>query len=196
MLASRDGQQSISREGIDQATMKLAPELQAQLGALIPEGFRLLVGLLHAPLRQFSRTKRELLKTLREVVSRGFNALSAPYSCQLEIRGNPIAIYVDYHGDISRPKVETYSISGGADLGENTRFILRDRIEDKQQKCQAAFAAGPVWLALFNHYWLTDSETYRYALSCLEITHSFDAIIIVGEHGEVNPIYMRHGIAG
>jgi hypothetical protein len=191
-----DGQQPISREGIDQATIKLAPELQAQLGALIPDGFRLHVGLLHTPLRHFSQTKRELLKALREVISRGFNALSAPYSCEFEIRGNPIAVFVDYHGDMSRSKVETYSISGSADLGENTRFILRDRIEDKQKKCQAAFAAGPVWLALFNHYWLTDSETYRYALSCLEITHSFDAIIIVSEHGDVDPIYMSNHAEG
>ena len=118
--------------------------------------------------------------------------LARPTPVSSKYQGNPIAVYVDYHGDTSRPKVETYSISGGADLGENTRFVLRDRIEDKQKKCQAAFAARPVWLALFNHYWLTDAETYRYAFSCLEIAHSFDAIIIVSEQGEVDPIYMRH----
>jgi hypothetical protein len=190
------GEQSISSEGIDHAIMKLAPELQARLGVLIPDGFRLLVGLLHTPLRQFSQTKRELLKELRAVAGCGFNALSAPYSCQLEIRGNPIAVYVDYHGDISRPKVETYCISEVADLGENTRIILRDRIEDKQKKCQVAFAAGPAWLALFNRYWGTDWETYRYALSCLEIAHSFDAIIIVSERGEVDPIYTRYRTEG
>jgi hypothetical protein len=191
-----DGHQRISREGIDRATMKLAPELQTQLGTLIPDGFRLLVGMLRTPLRQFSKTKCELPKVLREVVSRHLDALSAPYSCQLEIQGNPIAVSVDYHGDTSRPKVETYSISGDPDLGENTRVILRDRIEDKQKKCQAAFAVGPVWLALFNHYCLTDAETYRLAFSCFEIAHGFDAIIIVSEQGEVDPIYMRHPTEG
>ena len=186
-----DGRQFISREGVDRATVNLAQELQAQLGALIPDGFRLLVGLLRTPLREFRKTKRELQSVLRDVVSRGFNALDAPYSCSLEIRENPIAIYVDYHGNTSLPKVETYSISGGADLGENARRILRGRIEDKQKKCQAAFAAGPVWLALFNHYWLADFETYRYALSHLDTSHKFDAIVIISERGEVDPIYTR-----
>ena len=85
-------------------------------------GFGLLVGLLHTPLRRFRKTKSELQKVLRNILPKHFSALSAPYSCQLEIQGNPIAVYIDYHGDTQRPrpKVDTYSISGGADLGENT----------------------------------------------------------------------------
>ena len=191
-----DGKQSISRQGIDLATLELAPELQDQLGSLIPDGFGILVGLLHTPLRQFRKTKSDLQKVLPKILPRDFNALSAPYSCQLEIQGNPIAVYIDYHGDTLRPKVDTYSISGGADLGENTCDILRDRIEVKQQKCQAAFATGPVWLALFNHYWLANAETYSYALSRLGITHNFDAIVIVSETCDVDPIYMNDRAKG
>jgi hypothetical protein len=71
------------------------------------------------------------------------NALSAPYSCQLEIQGNPIAIYIDYHGDTLRPKVDTYSISGGADLGENTRDILRDLLDEIR---------GPLAVLGFQHH--------------------------------------------
>ena len=140
-----DGDRAISREGVDDATLKLAPELEAQIGMLIPDGFRLLIGLLRTPLRQFSKTKRQLPNVLRNVLSRvGFKPVTSSYSGQLEILGNPIGAFVDYHGDASRPKVETYSISGSADMEENTLFALRDRIEVKQRKCQAAFAAGPV----------------------------------------------------
>jgi hypothetical protein len=142
------------------------------------------------------RQKSDLPKVLRNILPGAFNALNAPYSRQLEIQGNPIAVYIDYHGDTQRPKIDTYSISGGADLGENTRDILRDRIEVKQQKCQAAFAAGPVWLALYNHYWLTNAETYSYALSRLDVALSFDAIIIVSENGGVNAIFMSDRAEG
>jgi hypothetical protein len=68
---------------------------------------------------------------------------------------------------------------------------LSDRIEVKQKKCQVAFTAVPVWLALFNLYWLTKAGDYRYALSKLNISHDFDAIIIVGENSQADPIYLN-----
>ena len=64
-----DGDRAISREGVDDAALKLAPELEAQIGMLIPDGFRLLIGLLRTPLRQFSKTKRQLPNVLRNVLS-------------------------------------------------------------------------------------------------------------------------------
>ena len=185
-----DGDRAISREGVDDATQKLASELEAQIGMLIPDGFRLLVGLLRTPLRQFSKTKRQLPSVLRNVLSRTeFKPVTSSYSGQFEILGNPIGAFVDYHGDASRPKVETYSISGAADMGENALFALRDRIEVKQRKCQAAFARGPVWLALLNRYWLADAHTYRYAFSRIRIAHSFDAIITVSDDETVEQLY-------
>ncbi len=73
-----EGGRACSREGVDQATLGLAPELERQLGRLVPEGFRLVVGLLRAPLLQFSRTKRGLRKALYDLLSQGnFDAHSA-----------------------------------------------------------------------------------------------------------------------
>jgi hypothetical protein len=102
-------------------------------------------------------------------------------------------IYLDHHGDPSQKKVTIGFMhrNAVADLGANTRCILKERIETKGLKCLHLSARGPLWLALFNDYWLTDEDTYRYALSLLSLQHPFTKILIVDGGGSVDAIFER-----
>lgn len=64
------------------------------------------------------------------------------------------------------------------DILLNAQIILHDRIQTKTKKCVAI--SDPVWLALFNDYFLADEETYRVALRRISTPHPFTRILIVG----------------
>jgi hypothetical protein len=108
----------------------------------------------------------------------------------LQINDNPVSIYLDYHGDPQQKKVTVGFMhrNAVADLGANTRHILKERIKVKAEKCNHLVARGPLWLALLNDYWLTDANTYRYALSLLSVKHPFQKILIVSGSGLVDEI--------
>lgn len=122
---------------------------------------------------------------------------SFPRKYHLQIHDNPISIYLDHQGDPSQKKVTIGFMHrhAVADLGANTRYILKERIETKAAKCHHLSARGPLWLALLNDYWLTDADTYRYAMSLLSLQHPFAKLLIVSGSGSVDAIYPKDGLS-
>ena len=70
----------------------------------------------------------------------------------------------------------------------NVLYILRDRIIDKVRKCQN-IVHRPLWLALFNDYWLAEPDTYELAVNELSIAHPFDKICLVLGNKEVHTLH-------
>jgi hypothetical protein len=169
-----------SRLTDDLPTMALGEELNAELRSLIPDGYRVSL-IARSPILERAKTERKLTAYFR----------TFPRQHHLQIHDNPISIYLDHHDDPVQKKVTISFMhrNAVADVGANTRYILKERVETKAVKCSHLIARGPLWLALLNDYWLTDADTYRYALSLLSLQHPFAKILIVSGSGIVDTIF-------
>jgi hypothetical protein len=116
---------------------------------------------------------------------------SYPNGTEMDVHGKKISAYLNHHGESHRKRVSAVisNRSASADILSNTMFILEERITDKAGKCAHLTGQRPLWLALFNDYWLTDLHTYKYALSRLSLEHPFDKILLVRGNGKVEALY-------
>jgi len=64
-------------------------------------------------------------------------------------------------------------------------YLLKDRITTKAKKCERKLGMDEYWLALFNHYWVADEESYHLAYGSINIEHDFDKIFIVDGNQEL-----------
>ena len=171
----------------DTVAVALANELNNELGTVIPDGHT--IGLiLSSPILKFRRTKAALAQLLR-------SALLDPHAFKTDtavnIQGNAITIFRNNHGDPKYKKVSGIISHrfASADILDNTTYILVDRIRVKAEKCASIVARETFWLALLNDYWLTDADTYRYALRHIpELLHPFERVMLVGRDSSVEEL--------
>ncbi len=179
-----DGRGTRSRITDDKATIAVGDELNLKLRTMVPEGYRVSL-VMRSPILELSKTKNRIFALLKSSLQ---DFQSFPRKRHVQFHDNPIAIYLDEQVDPLAQKITIGFIGSAADLGVNTRHILKDRIETKAAKCGHLSERGPLWLALFNNYWLTDADTYRFALSMLSVQHPFAKILIVSDQGAVDTI--------
>jgi hypothetical protein len=93
---------------------------------------------------------------------------------------------VTRHGDTQYKKVSAVISNRHSDpnILLNATNILEDRIKMKTEKCKDV-RTRPLWLGLFNDYWLADEDTYRRAMSAITAPHYFEKILIVTGDGAV-----------
>ncbi len=126
------------------------------------------------------------------------NITSCPKETTAVIRGNKIKICISPRED--RPLYDSNHVSkiwavcqnrsSNPDILANTIQSLEERIATKQKKC-ANLTGKPIWLALLNDYWLADNHTFDLALSNIQITHSFEKILLVSGGGHVHRLFER-----
>ena len=152
----------------------------------MPDGHT--IGLvLSSPILQHRKTKARLAQALREYI---FDLSSLHDDRKIEINGNKITVFLNSHGESDIKKISAAFMhrSSNPDILTNVKFILEERIKTKATKCQSIRLRGPVWLALINDYWLTDADTYKYALSQMSLEHPFQKILLVNGDGSVDPL--------
>ena len=178
------GRGTHSRFSDDAATAALANDLVAELQHLIPEGHTIYL-VLSSPLLKLRQTKAALSEMLRNSLSDSEFFTTAT---EIEIHGNPIAISRNHHGEAHCKKLVAMfpHRHSNPDILSNTWQILEDRINVKAKKCAALVGRKPLWLALFDDYWLTDAHAYKYALSSFSPMHSFEKILVVDGHRRVD----------
>lgn len=176
-----------SRYSDDAATADVANDLVAELQHLIPDGHTIYL-VLSSPILKLRKTKAALSEMLRKSLS---DSQSFTTDTEIEIHGNTITISRNHHGEAHCKKMVAWFPHSHPDANilSNTRQILEDRINVKAKKCAALVGRKPLWLALFNDYWLADAHAYKYALSSISPVHSFDRIIVVNGKGTVNSIF-------
>jgi hypothetical protein len=171
----------------DLATAAFANALNDELGHLIPDGHT--IGLvLSSPILQLRKTKARLGLMLREYAA---NLSSLRDDRKIEINGNKITVYLNRHGETGYKKVSAAitNRSSNPDILANVLQVLEDRIVTKARKCEHLDRNGPIWLALLNDYWLTESDTYRQALAQMSLEHRFQKILVVDGDGSVHSLY-------
>ena len=171
----------------DLPTAAFANALNEELKHLIPDGYT--IGLvLSSPILQHRKTKAKLSKILRAHIA---NLASLETDRRIQIHGNSITIYLNHHGEMGFKKVSAAFMnrSSNPDILSNVTQILEDRITTKAKKCGHLRGIAPIWLALFNDYWLTEADTYRFALSRVTLEHPFQKILLVNGDKSVDPLF-------
>jgi hypothetical protein len=169
--------------------LNLSDELDKELRHLIPEGKRVRL-VLEAPI-----TKKRQLKPL--LFDKILQAVNSPAIQQRpfdhEILGNKVSFQVTGYTGASNKRVLALVTNSriSADISENARAILNDRISLKAKKCKSFESAGPLWLVLLNRYWLADINCYKRVLDMSDIRHPFDQIIVVSDDEQISVLFFR-----
>jgi hypothetical protein len=176
-----------NRHSQDYFGLKLCDDLNADLGNKISPDLDILL-ILYVPVENGRKYKKELNTYVRDFISKGIKAGDKE---EVELLGSKVRISVIPNRDYSAKKVvgAIANKNSSADILGNAKAILADRIQDKVSKCKNIKHEGPLWLALFNDYWLADHETYAQALQTMDISHDFERIYVVMDTGTVLQIH-------
>ena len=174
----------------DATAIRLCEELNRELGKKIPKGRTVLLTL-SAPIASARRLKTRLGQTIIELIE---TTGVVDVTVEKEILGNQITIHLIPADRPSGKKVVGLIANqkSNVDILANAKNILADRITVKTGKCHSLNFSGPIWLALFNDYWLANADTYRQALDQLSLNHQFEKILLVEGNRIVRTLYDKH----
>jgi hypothetical protein len=187
VVAERGGMQPRLSE--DSTALRLADELNEELHEAVPDG-RMVVLTLRAPISKARRTKEELTNRIMRLVA---STTDQTIDVEEDILGNRIDINLSSYDGRDPRKVHAAVVNQKSDahITSNARLILEERIATKTKKCSSLALTGPVWLALFNDYFLASDETYRQAIAQIPHPHVFDKIFLVSGNGSVATLFDR-----
>lgn len=174
----------------DSPAIRLCDELDEELKTRIPAD-RVVLLILSAPIYNVRKLKPKLSEEIMALVeSEG----EVDVVVEKEIMNNMITIH-HFLGNRSSGKKIVGTVQNkksNADILTNAKEILTDRIVVKTEKCTNLLSNGPVWLVLFNDYWLADINTYRRAIAQISFEHPFERILIVSGNKSVNMLFDKH----
>ncbi|MFH1372899.1 MAG: hypothetical protein ABII79_03790 [bacterium] len=178
-----DSGDAIPRLSQDTGVIRLCDELDGELGKDVPNGVYVILTL-HSPINKIRKFK-ELLK--QQVIS--IIKSSVALDKIIDIKGNIVKVR-SVHGE--RPDGKkiigiVINKNTSSNISDNVVYILGQRIEEKTIKCMNV-NHRPLWLALFNNYWLAESRLYQEALKTLSIEHPFEKIFLVDDGKHVHEI--------
>lgn len=184
---------SIPRLSEDTAAIRVCNELDEELKSKVPAGRTVLL-ILSAPIHSARKLKPKLGEKIMALVE---TAGEADVTVKREILGNVITIH---HFPEDRPSGKkivgvVQNEKSDANILANAKAILENRIAIKAQKCSSLVTSGPVWLALFNDYWLADIGTYKQAMVQISTEHPFEKILIVSGNRSVTVLHEKHNNA-
>jgi|GEM_PF-1549374 len=174
----------------DSTAVRLCKELNQDLKNDIPANQTVLL-ILSAPIKSARKLKPRLSKEIMTlVVSAGLDDVTV----EREILGNKITVHLIPEDRHSGKKVvgAVRNEKSSADILANATAILADRIDVKTKKCKSLKSGDPLWLVLFNDYFLADIDTYRQAMTKLSIKHPFEKILIISGDKSVAILEKKH----
>lgn len=169
----------IPRLSEDTGVIRLCDELDDELGADIPSGIYILLTL-HSPIVKIRKFK-ELLKHQLALAIKSNEMIDK----EIEINGNKVRVHIIKGERPSGKKILGIiaNKNSSSNISDNARYILGQRLEEKTRKC-AKVKHRPLWLALFNDYWLAEPGSYQKAIKESSVEHPFERIFLVdgGKH--------------
>ena len=182
-VVSKSGK-SVPRLSQDSGVLRLCDEVNEELKNIIPSGVYILLTI-SAPLNKIRQTKADLINEIKAIVQK-----KTPKKQVVEINQNKVKIQLISGDRPSGKKVVGIvpNQNSSPDILANVQYILSERINDKIKKCSKV-VHRPLWLALFNDYWLAEPDTYELAMNKLSIKHPFERICLVLGNKEVHNLY-------
>ena len=166
--------------------LRMCYELNEEIGSLIPPGSYVIITL-HAPVDKLRKFKHILKAKIieynkRRCVRKSFFGYPWDQTFKMRVVKGFRASGKKVVGIVANKILSIFVISLNVD------FILRNRIQEKTQKCSKV-THRPLWLALFNDYWLAEPNSYRYAMEQYSESHPFGKILLILGNREVHTIY-------
>lgn len=182
-VVSKSGK-AVPRLSQDTGVLRLCDEINEELKNGIPAGVYVLLTI-SAPLNKIRQTKADLINEIKE-----FAQQKKPKNQVLEINQNKVKIQLILGDRPFGNKVIGIvpNQNSSPDILANVLYILSERISDKATKCRD-IVHRPLWLALFNDYWLAEADTYELAMEKLSVAHPFDKICLVMGNKEIHTLY-------
>ena len=182
-VVSKSGTQ-VPRLSQDTGVLRLCDEINEELKNDIPSGVYVLLTI-SSPLNKIRQTKTDLIDKIKVIDKK-----MAPIKQVFEINQNKVKIQL-ISGDRPYGKKVVGVVpnqNSSPDILANVLYILSERINDKVTKCRD-IVHRPLWLGLFNDYWLAELDTYELAMKKISVVHPFDKICLVHESKEVHTLY-------
>ena len=110
----------------------------------------------------------------------------------LETNENKIKIHIVNGRRVSEKRVFGIisNTNTSPDILKNVHFLISKSIKDKTKKC-SNISHRPLWLALFNDYWLANEEHYMEAIKTLSIDHPFEKLFLIDGGKKAHEIYSK-----
>jgi len=174
----------VPRLSQDTGVLRLHDEINEELKNDIPSGVYVFLTI-SSPLNKIRQTKTDLINEIKGIAQK-----KAPNKQVLEINQNKVKIELILGDRPSGKKVVGIvpNQNSSPDILANVLYILSERINDKVTKCRD-IVHRPLWLALFNDYWLAEPDTYELAMKKLSVAHPFAKICLVLGSKEVHTLY-------
>jgi len=168
----------------DSFGIRLIEDLNTKLGPLLPQNVSLLIGV-HVPVPNASRFRKEVTEWVTQVVA----SPNLGTEDERNIDGSIVSVSVIPERP-SEKKIVGFVVNkhSSADILLNARLVLEERIRTKSKLCEGLAQVGPVWLAVFNDYWLADADTYATACRQLKMRHCFERLFLVSDNGAVREL--------
>jgi hypothetical protein len=165
----------------DSFGIRLIEDLNTKLGPLLPKNVSLLIGG-HIPVPNASRCRQEVTEWVTQVAA----SPNPGTKDERNIDGSSVSVSV-IPEQPSGKKIVGFVVNkhSSADILLNARFVLEERIRTKSRLCEGLARLGPIWLALFNDYWLADADTCAAAYRQLKISHCFERLFLISDNGAV-----------
>jgi hypothetical protein len=176
------------RSSDDVPAIRLANELNDELQQVIPAGTYVYMHL-SPPIMKYRKTKKELAQL---IATKSINDPNIDAELKIELFGNDISLTFSQDGSGRTKKISAIisNRDSSADILQNAIYTLGDRIAVKSKKC-ARLKTRPIWLGLFNDYWLADIHTYAQAMREISRPHIFDRIVVISGDRSVSTLYDR-----
>ncbi|MCF6250689.1 MAG: hypothetical protein L3J75_05360 [Methylococcaceae bacterium] len=158
----------------DTSVIRVCEELDLELRNDIPDEFYIIITLFSPIIK--ARKFKELLKKQIILLARRNKKLDKV----IEIYGVEIRVHIVSGRRESGKKIIGIipNKNSSANITDNVRYIFEQRISEKSIKCRG-INHRPLWLALFNDYWLADFKSYQEAFRFLPKKSLFDKIFII-----------------
>ncbi len=170
----------------DTGPLEMCDELDKELSEKIPSGSYIFLSLT-APVSKLRKFKNTLKDKIIEIVDKGAFEKSS-----FEINGNRVKTNYIRGERPSGKKVVggVANKNSSPHMSSNVEYILYDRIQEKTVKCSQV-RHRPLWLALFNDYWLAEPDSYRSAMRQYSEQHPFDRIYVISGNRGVDLIHEK-----
>lgn len=177
---------SRSRMGYDQPGANLADVLNDELKDDLPNDSFVCLSV-SSPINRYQKVKKKLRSIIYQQVHEGIQTQT------IVLEENHISINVHTGRRQSGKKV--IGIVGNRYSDKNIERtvmnVLKERISEKNVKCEAVSQESPVWLALYNTIWLADIDLYRTAFGELGMDTIFERILVIDRYRNVETIYSK-----
>jgi len=166
--------------------VNLCNELDSKLKAKVPPDIDLVLAI-YVPVENPRKYKKKLFDLIESVLNK---EIKVGGRLTTSVLGHKISISFIPNRPHSKKKIvgAIANDNSNAHILTNAIAILTERIYEKQEKCKAIPHQGQKWLALFNDYWLADSETYSQAIKMISEKHDFQKILIISDQGVVSEL--------